>query len=154
ATNVVDGMTSLISGAFAIFEQEVDTSKLTVRLNGVEQGSVSLAGAASGANKRVYLGSRDGATWFFSGYVRALLVYEGNATSVQKDRIRNYLVSRYRIPIPYPIPPVPNAPSNLTANDEVADVRLDWLDNSTDESGFHVYRNDEMVADLPADSTF
>ena len=48
---------------------------------------------------------------------------------------------------------VPNAPSNLSATDNVTDVMLDWLDNSTDETGFRVYRNEVMVAERPAGST-
>jgi hypothetical protein len=147
--NVVDGATGIGDLAFAIFEQEVDASRLTIRLDGSDESGVALAGVASGASRPIYLGSRS-AGFNFSGYVRALLVYEGNPTSVEKDHIRNYLISKCLVPIPYPVPSGPNAPSGLNAEDNVTYVSLTWLDNSTDEDGFRVYRNDVAIADLPA----
>ena len=50
-------------------------------------------------------------------------------------------------------PKVPNAPSNLAATDNVTDVMLNWTDNSSDETGFRVYRNGIMVAERPAGTT-
>lgn len=32
-------------------------------------------------------------------------------------------------------------------------VQLNWTDNSNNETGYHVYRNDTQVADLPANTT-
>jgi hypothetical protein len=34
------------------------------------------------------------------------------------------------------------------------DVTLSWNDNSDNEIGYRIYRNDELIAELPADSTF
>ncbi len=46
------------------------------------------------------------------------------------------------------------APSDLYANTEGAtSIRLDWLDNADNETGFQVWRGNEIIDNLPADST-
>ncbi len=40
-----------------------------------------------------------------------------------------------------PSPAAPTAPSDLTASTKGRGIRLDWVDNSTDEEGFYVYRS-------------
>ena len=111
-----DGATQIHGGAFAIFEQEVTATNLLLRLTGALDASLTLVGGLVGASKPVYLGSRNN-SWFFNGYVRALLVYEGNPTDPQKTAIRNYLISSYGIPVPYPAVPVPGAPSSFDVVD-------------------------------------
>lgn len=114
--NLLDGATLVHTGAFALFEQEVTATQITLRLNGVTDATLAMAGVAAGVSKPVYLGSRNSA-WFFQGYVRALLVYEGNPSAADKAAIRAYLIATYGIPTPYPPPPAPGAPANLAAVD-------------------------------------
>jgi len=57
-----------------------------------------------------------------------------------------------------PAVPVPNAPSNLTVSVEDGFFILMWQDNSSDETGFRVYRKEfsgaySVVAELPANTT-
>ena len=111
-----DGVTPLHPNAFAIFEQEVTATDLFLRVTGALDASRALVGGLVGASKPVYLGSRNN-SWFFNGYVRALLVYEGNPTGPQKTAIRDYLISSYGIPTPYPLPPAPGAPTDLDGYD-------------------------------------
>jgi hypothetical protein len=99
--NATDGSTLIHDGAFAIFEQEVNATDLVLRLSGVQEASQGMAGAVNSASKPIYLGSRS-AGWFFQGYVRALLVYQGNPSTVDKNAIRSYLLERYAVPTPYP----------------------------------------------------
>lgn len=42
-------------------------------------------------------------------------------------------------------PPVPNAPTGLTLSDVSNYIQLTWNDMSTDEQGFHVYRNADFA---------
>ncbi len=49
-----------------------------------------------------------------------------------------------------PAPTAPVAPSDLTASTKGRGIRLDWVDNSTDEEGFYVYRSlDGATWDTP-----
>ena len=53
-------------------------------------------------------------------------------------------------------PTAPTAPSDLTANPNGRGIRLNWIDNSTDELGFYIYRDDlgaVPLATVPADTT-
>jgi hypothetical protein len=99
----VDGSTFIHAEAYAIFEQETDAEALTIRLNGSDANQSVLDDPRAGAAKPIYLGSRAG-SWFYNGCVRALLVYEGNPSEEDKQRIRDYLVATYNIPVPYPDP--------------------------------------------------
>ena len=111
-----DGATLIHGAAFAIFEQEVTATDLVLRLTGALDASHTLVGGLAGASKPVYLGSRNN-SWFFNGYVRALLVFEGNPTALQKTAIRNYLITSYNLTVPYPPPPAPGAPSSFDVMD-------------------------------------
>jgi hypothetical protein len=102
--------------AFAVFEQETTGTDLILRLNGGVEAACGLSGTPAGVSKPVRLGSRN-STLYFQGYVRALLVFEGNPTIEEKERIRAFLISSYRIPMPYPPPPAPGAPQDLQAED-------------------------------------
>jgi hypothetical protein len=42
-------------------------------------------------------------------------------------------------------PTVPNAPANLALSDVSNFIQLTWSDMSTDEQGFHVYRNADFA---------
>ena len=75
-SNTTDGVALIHDGSFAIFEQETTATNLILRLNGNVDVTHALTGPAAGVSKPVYLGSRLN-SWFFNGYVRALLVYEG-----------------------------------------------------------------------------
>lgn len=53
---------------------------------------------------------------------------------------------------------VPAAPSSLTYSYSCpslteATITLTWKDAANDESGYHVYRDENLIADLPANST-
>jgi hypothetical protein len=53
---------------------------------------------------------------------------------------------------------VPDAPSNLSiqrrvCSDNGFSLRLVWADNSTDEDGFNIYRNGELIATVGANTT-
>ncbi|MDP9470890.1 MAG: fibronectin type III domain-containing protein [Chloroflexota bacterium] len=55
-----------------------------------------------------------------------------------------------------PAPTAPTAPSDLTANPKGRGIRLNWVDNSTNELGFYIYRDDlgaVPLATVPADTT-
>ncbi len=57
-------------------------------------------------------------------------------------------------PTPPPTPTPPSAPSNLTADAvSQSQVELHWFDNSDNEEGFEVYRDNEVIAILPANTT-
>ena len=57
-------------------------------------------------------------------------------------------------PTPLPTPTPPSAPSNLTADAvSQSQVELHWFDNSDNEEGFEVYRDNEVIAILPANTT-
>jgi hypothetical protein len=91
---VVDGVTLVDTGTFGIFEEEVDESLLTVRLNGIDEGSAELANDPAGQSRGIYFGTRgDGHSWL--GYFRALVVYEGNPGAVALAGVREYLQTRY-----------------------------------------------------------
>jgi len=50
-------------------------------------------------------------------------------------------------PAPPPPPTPPNAPSNLTSSDvKHTTITLEWNDNSNDEHGFKIYRDNNIVA--------
>ena len=58
------------------------------------------------------------------------------------------------IAIPTFIWAVPASPSNLQfTNTSGSSVTLSWQDNASDESGYKVYRDDKLVAKLPANRT-
>ena len=53
---------------------------------------------------------------------------------------------------------VPDAPSNLSYSYQCASlteaaITLTWKDVANDESGYRVYRDDNLIAELPANST-
>lgn len=49
----------------------------------------------------------------------------------------------------------PSAPSDLVVTDLTATtLSLEWLDNSNDEKGFKVYRDDEIIAKISANSKY
>ena len=58
-----------------------------------------------------------------------------------------------------PAPPIPAAPTGLEivrracVSGQMYRVELRWQDVATDETGYRVYRNGELLASLPADST-
>ena len=57
-----------------------------------------------------------------------------------------------------PAVPVPNAPSNLMVSPEEGFFIVNWVDNSSDETGFRVYRKAfsgpyGVVAEHPANTT-
>jgi hypothetical protein len=58
-----------------------------------------------------------------------------------------------------PTPGVPARPGSLyfkyscTNNATTVTTTLTWSDNANNETGYHVYRSDTMIADLPANST-
>jgi hypothetical protein len=57
-------------------------------------------------------------------------------------------------PDPTPTPTPPNAPVNLRGEVESQNtVRLSWIDNSNNEAGFKVYRDNKLVATLDENST-
>ena len=123
--NTTDGAASLHTGAFAIFEQEVNATQLIQRLTGVTDAVKTLAGTPAGVSKPVYLGSRN-SSWFFKGYVRALIVYEGNPSGAEMAAIRSYLISSHAVPTPYPPPPTPGAPTDLGGDDVGGEAYLWW----------------------------
>lgn len=55
-------------------------------------------------------------------------------------------------PPPDPEPQPPAAPSNLSLLDQGNDVVISWQDNSTDETGFIIYRDWQYLATLPANT--
>ena len=124
-SNLLDGATPLHDAAFAIFEQEVTATQITLRLNGVTDATQAMAGVPAGLSKPIYLGSRLN-SWFFNGYVRALLVYEGNPSAADKARIRDFLHYTYAVPFPYPAPPPPGAPFDFGASPDGGDAYLWW----------------------------
>jgi hypothetical protein len=136
-----DGATQIHGGAFAIFEQEVTATDLFLRLTGALDASHVLVGGLAGASKPIYLGSRNN-SWFFNGYVRALLVYEGNPSATDKDRIREFLISAYNLPVPYPAVPVPGAPSSFNVVDTGGgSAWLTWdMSTSAYASGIRIER--------------
>jgi hypothetical protein len=54
-----------------------------------------------------------------------------------------------------PIPSPPTAPTNLSLTGVGVPnaVRLDWIDTSTNESGFRIIRNQVVIASVPAQTT-
>jgi len=48
---------------------------------------------------------------------------------------------------------VPNAPSNLVLTPKIDQVLLSWSDNSDDESGFKIFRDNTLVAITPPNAT-
>ena len=58
-------------------------------------------------------------------------------------------------PPPPPPPPTqpPAAPTNLNLSANGQSINLSWQDNATDEDGYVLYRNDQSLATLPANST-
>lgn len=117
--------TVIHNGAYAIFEQEVTATDLILRLNGNTEATHVMTGIAANVSKPIYLGSRN-ASWCFNGLVRDLLVYEGNPSPADKTRIRNFLISTYGLPTPYPPPPVPGAPADLGGEATGIDAYLWW----------------------------
>jgi hypothetical protein len=68
---------------------------LKLRVDGVEQAAVAdLVGLASGETKSIQIGAESGGWW---GYVKAVLVYEGNLSDTAKARVRRFLNNAYRI---------------------------------------------------------
>jgi hypothetical protein len=52
------------------------------------------------------------------------------------------------------LPMPPSAPSNVTAEAvSPSQVRLRWLDNSNNEQGFTLYRDNKVIANLPANTS-
>ena len=53
-----------------------------------------------------------------------------------------------------PTPTMPSAPSNLTADAvSPSQVRLHWFDSSNNGEGFKLYRDNSVIATLPANTT-
>ena len=149
--NLIDGATFVLVGVTGLFEQEVTASNIILRVNGVEDANRAMTGAVANVSKPIYLGSRNNA-WFFSGYVRALLVYEGNPSPAEKTAIRNYLISTYGITVPYPLPPAPGAPTSLAGTDNGdSSVYLSWT--TVDLSLVEQIRLERKVT-IEADSTY
>lgn len=149
--NVLDGATMILDSAFGIFEQEADANQITVRMTGADDATVVLGGAAAGVSKPVYLGSRS-AGYFMNGYVRAVLVFEGNPSAADKQRIRDYLIATYNLPVPYPLPPAPGAPTFYDVSDTGGgSAWLTWdLSTSAYATGVRIERK---LASQP-DSTY
>ena len=139
--NAISGTAYVLPNVTGIFEQEVTSTHLTLRIDGVDDVSIVMGGVPSNVSKPVYLGSRNN-SWFFNGYVRALLVFEGNPTGPQKTAIRNYLVSSYGIPLPYPALPAPGAPSSFNVVDSGGgSAWLTWdMSTSAYASGVRIER--------------
>jgi hypothetical protein len=64
------------------------------------------------------------------------------------------------LPEPTPVTPVVQVPVrpgslhyNYSCTPSSISVSLDWADASDNETGYHVYRSDTQIADLPANST-
>ena len=123
--NVTDGASMVHNGAYAIFEQEVTATDLILRLNGNLEATHVMTGVPAGVSKPIYLGSRN-SSWFFNGLVRDLLVYEGNPSVADKARIRTFLTATYGVTMPYPSPPTPAAPFDLSGGANGIDVQLAW----------------------------
>lgn len=82
---------------FGLFEVEVTATQVISRKNGLQEAVTTISGSKPGEQRTVVVGSRNGATGFLNGYVRAVLVYEGTLTAKNKARVRQYLNQRYRI---------------------------------------------------------
>lgn len=149
--NAISGTAYILPNVGAVFEQEVSATNLTMRINGVDDVSLVMGGVPSNLSKPVYLGSRNN-SWLYNGYVRALVVFQGNPTGAQKTAIRNYLISSYGITTPYPLPPVPGAPTDLTASDNGdGSVYLTW--NTVDQANVLDVHIERKVTDDP-DATY
>ena len=149
-SNLTDGSPQIHDAAFAIFEQEATATDLILRLNGIQDASQALVGTPASASKPVYLGSRNN-SWFFHGWVRAFLVYEGNPSAEDKARLREYLMATYAIPTPYPPPAAPGAPVNLDGGPDGADASLWWdMSNAHYATGVEV----ESKPDGAPDSSY
>ena len=147
ASNMTDGSTSLHNGAYVLLEQEVTATDIVLRVNGNVEATQALTGVAAGASKPIYLGSRN-TSWCFNGLVRDLLVYEGNPSPADKTRIRDFLMATYRIPTPYPPPPVPGAPFELGAAPDGSDAYLWWdLSEARYATGVEVERKPASAPD-------
>jgi hypothetical protein len=103
-SNLTDGTTTIHDGAFCLIEQEVNDSNLVLRLNGNDETTQALTGDMPDARKPVFLGSR-GNSYYFNGYVCALLVYQGTLSAPDAARLRQFLFTAYSIPLPYPPAP-------------------------------------------------
>ncbi len=112
--NTLDSSFYLLANTAALFEQEVTATQLNLRVNGVSVGVLNMSGTAAGTSKPIVLGSRS-AGWWYAGYVRALLVYEGNPSAAEQAAIRDYLLTTYQVPVPYPAPASVPAPTDLDA---------------------------------------
>ena len=99
--NVIDGDTWLHPGDVAVFEQSVSAGGIGLKIDGYEDGSMSVAGNGANTRKWVKLGSRD--TGFnFKGHILAVLVYDRALTPTEANTVRQYLIDTYFVPTPYP----------------------------------------------------
>jgi len=151
AANATSGAKYVLPNVTGLFEQEVTATNLILRINGVVDATSVMSGVPSNLTKPIYLGSRNNA-WFYQGYMRAVLVFQGNPTALQKTAIRDYLVSAYNISVPYPVPPPPSAPTDVTATDNGdGSVYLSWM--TLDQANVSSVYIERKVADA-SDATY
>jgi hypothetical protein len=87
--------------AWILAEMEVTATQLILRMNGVTLATTTLVGSADVVSKGVVIGCREdgssGAATAMMGYMRDVIIYEGNPSAAEKERVRKFLNRAYSI---------------------------------------------------------
>ena len=112
-------------------------------INGVQNATAALTGAASTTTAAVFVGSWDGNQEFYKGAIDDVAVYGKTLTAA---RVQSHYDTGKGAPVAQP----PAAPTGLGAT-AFSDTRVDlsWADNSTDESSFTVERSTDSAFTSP-----
>lgn len=85
---------SVLTPGWYLFEQTGDANSLTVTVNGTVAASVAFTSTSTGTFRPIQLGA---VTNGFAGYVKAVLVYQGNPTDAENFWLRLFLNNAYQI---------------------------------------------------------